>query len=60
VAGFKMDILEDGKFVTDSTLVYLKDIKYSLPDKSLKIEPIFRLFIGRMRKDQQPGNDMIQ
>ncbi len=70
VEGFKMDILEDGKFVTDSSnnnrvtpkmreyikniregsIVYLKDVKYYLPDKSLKVEPIFRLFIGKDEK----------
>lgn len=70
VAGFKMDILEGGKFVTDSSsnnrvtpkmreyinniregsMVYLKDVKYYLPDKTLKVEPIFRLFIGKDEK----------
>lgn len=67
VAGYKMDILENGKYITDSTtnnrvskkmrayiynlkegsIVYIKDVKYYLADGTLKVDPIFRLFIGK-------------
>ena len=67
VAGFKMDILENGKITTDSTtgnrvskkmrayvynlkegsIVYIKDVKYYKADGTLKVEPIFRMFIGK-------------
>ena len=66
VAGFKMDIWDNGKIVTDSstnnrvskkmrsyivntkpgTILYLRDVKFYLADGTLKVVPIFRLFLA--------------
>jgi len=67
VESFKMDILYNGEFTTDSvignrvspkmrkyitdikegSIVYIKDVKYHTLNGKLKVEPIFRLFIGK-------------
>ena len=70
VVGFKMDILENDTFITDSStndrltkkmrlyvntlkegsLVYMKDVKYVKANGTMKIDPIFRLFLGKEEK----------